>query len=113
MVSGRRGNRNFKRPFSSNKKVAKPSPGGKQQSPPSEMREFILRGGLTGSFCSAGASLLLHGGVCGRALGKGDLSAPGTEPESGGEIRLSERIRRRGPGLLVGHGWASPGGSTS
>jgi len=59
-------NRNFKRPFSSNKKVAKPSPGGKQQSPPSEMREFILRGGLTGSLFLARAGLSIH---CGCGLG--------------------------------------------
>ncbi len=45
MGSNTLGNRNFKRPFSSNKKVAKPSPEGKQQSPPSEMREFTLGAG--------------------------------------------------------------------
>ncbi len=37
-----RGNRKFKRPFSSNRNVSKPSPGGTQQSLPSEMRAFIL-----------------------------------------------------------------------
>lgn len=33
-------------------------------------------------------------GVYGLALGKGDLSAPGTEPESGWGIRLTGRIRQ-------------------
>lgn len=33
-------------------------------------------------------------GVYGLALGKGDLSAPGTEPESGWGIRLPGRIRQ-------------------
>ena len=43
-------------------------------------------------------------------MGKGDLSDPGTESESGGEIRLFARMRRGGPGHLVGRGWASPAG---
>ena len=33
-------------------------------------------------------------------MGKGDLSAPGTEPESGGEIRLSARTCRGGPDIF-------------
>ena len=48
--------------------------------------------------------MALSFGGCGWALGKGDLSAPGTEPESGGGIKLSGIMRRGGPGLLVGTG---------
>ena len=51
--------------------------------------------------------MALSCGVCGWALGKGDLSAPGTEPESGGAIKLSERIGRGGPWFLVKRGSAS------
>ena len=54
--------------------------------------------------------MVLSCGVYGWVLGKGGLSTPGTEPESGGGIKLSGRMRRGGPGLLVGHGWVSPGG---
>ena len=66
---------------------------------------------LTGPFSSDWATMSLSCGVCGWALGKGDLSAPGTAPESGGGIKLSGRMRRGGPGLLVERGSASPGGS--
>jgi len=38
-------------------------------------------------------------------MGKGDLSAPGTELAAGGGIKLSGRMRRGGPELLVGRGW--------
>ena len=65
---------------------------------------------MTGPFVLDRASRALHGGVWAGALGKGDLSAPGTEPEFGGDIRLFVGTRRGGPGLLEGHGWASPGG---
>ena len=54
--------------------------------------------------------MALSCGVGAGALGKGDLSAPGTEPESGWGIRLSGRMHRGGPGLWVGRGSASPGG---
>ncbi len=44
-------NRKFKRPFSSNPKVAKLSPGGAQQSLPSEMRAFNLCVGSDRPLC--------------------------------------------------------------
>ena len=52
-------------------------------------------------------------GVYVLALGKGDLSAPGTEPESGWGITLTGRIRQGVRVLLVGRGSATPGGSES
>ncbi len=57
------------------------------------MRAFIVHVGSDGPLFADGASLLLHGGVCGRALGKGDLSAPGPEPDSEGALGcLEERV---------------------
>ena len=79
----------------------------------SDMRAFILRGGLTGPLFSDRASMALHCGVWAGAMGKGDLSAPGTEPESGGGIRRFVGTRRGGPGPGVAHGWVIPGGSES
>ncbi len=52
--------------------------------------------------------MLLSCGVGAGQMGKGDLSAPGTEPESGGKLRLFARMCRGGPGLGVARGWASP-----
>ena len=63
----------------------------------SDMGAFIWRGRSDGPCFSDWASLSLSCGVCGWALGKKDLSAPGTEPESGGGIKLSGRKRRCGP----------------
>jgi hypothetical protein len=57
--------------------------------------------GLTGSFLSDQAHMSLACGVWAGQMGKGDRSASGTEPESGGGIKLSGRMRRGGPGLLV------------
>ncbi len=58
------------------------------------MRAFILRVGSDRPIVlESGRPVASLWGVAGK-LGKGDLSAPGTEQEAGGWIRLSGRIRR-------------------
>ncbi len=62
------------------------------------MRAFILRGGLTGPFSSDRVSRSLHCGVWAGELGKGDLSAPGTEPDSEGALGCLQECVEPGRG---------------
>jgi len=94
-------------------KYQRPHCGFNPQTSLSEMRAFILRGGLTDLFSQDRVSMALHCGVWVGKMGKEDLSAPGTESESGWGMRRFARMRRGGPELLVGRGWASRGGSES
>ncbi len=107
-------NRNFKRPFCLDRKVSKDPWRG-------QIRSLChLTGGSPPARWGGGSHvswimsrLSLQSGTWGGETGKGGVSALGTEPESSGGIKLSGRTRRGGPGLWVGRGSASPGGSES
>jgi len=77
------------------------------------MRAFIVHVGSDGPLFADGASLLLHGGVCGRALGKGDLSAPGPEPDSEGALGCLEERVEASRGAWWGTGRQAQGGRSS